>query len=63
MASQSTETQSYIDKKLSRRITEQRQLILGIIQQADRHLDADEIYHQARGLYAPPLSALAYPQR
>jgi len=48
MASQLTETQSNIDEKLSRRITEQRQLILGIIQQARGHLDADEIYQQAR---------------
>ena len=31
-----------------RRSTGQRQLILDIIQQADRHLDADEIYQQAR---------------
>jgi len=48
MASQLTETQSNIDEKLSRRITEQRQLILRIIQQARGHLDADEIYQQAR---------------
>ena len=33
---------------LSRRSTVQRQLILGIIQQADGHLDADEIYQMAR---------------
>ena len=33
---------------LSQRSTGQRQLILGIIRQADRHLDADEIYQQAR---------------
>jgi len=33
---------------LSRRTTEQRQLIQEILQQADGHLDADEIYRQAR---------------
>ena len=33
---------------LSRRTTEQRQLIQEILQQADGHLDADEIYQQAR---------------
>jgi len=38
---------SDIDRKLSRRSTEQRQLLLEIIQQAEGHLDADEIYQQA----------------
>ena len=33
---------------LSQRSTEQRQLIQEILQQTDRHLDADEIYQQAR---------------
>jgi len=39
---------SDIDRKLTKRITEQRQLLLEIIQQAEGHLDADEIYRQAR---------------
>ena len=39
---------SDIHGKLSRRSTEQRQLMLKIIQQAEGHLDADEIYRQAR---------------
>ena len=39
---------SDIDRKLTRRITEQRQLLLEIIRQAEEHLDADEIYRQAR---------------
>ena len=33
---------------LSQRSTEQRQLIQVILKQADTHLDADEIYQQAR---------------
>ena len=37
-----------VDRKLSRRSTEQRKLIREILQHADRHLDADEIYQQAR---------------
>ena len=37
-----------IDRKSSRRSTAQRKLILQIIRQAGRHVDADEIYHQAR---------------
>ena len=37
-----------VDKKLSRRSTEQRRLLLEIIRQTDGHLDADEIYRQAR---------------
>ncbi len=37
-----------LNRKLLGRNTEQRQLLLGIIQRADRHLDADEIYQQAR---------------
>jgi len=36
------------DEKLSRRSTEQRQLLLEIIRQAEGHLDADEIYQRAR---------------
>jgi Fur family ferric uptake transcriptional regulator len=47
MAGQLTEIPSNIDRKLSRRSTEQRQLLLEIIQQAEGHLDADEIYQQA----------------
>ena len=43
-----TETQSNMNRTLSRRSTVQRQLILGIIQQTDGHLDADEIYQRAR---------------
>ena len=41
------EIQSKVNDRFSQRSTEQRQLILDIIQQADRHLDADEIYQQA----------------
>lgn len=48
MAGHLTETQSSMNGTLSRRSTVQRQLILGIIQQADGHLDADEIYQLAR---------------
>ena len=48
MAGQLTETQSSMNGKLSRRSTEQRQLLLEIIQQAEGHLDADEIYQQSR---------------
>ena len=48
MAGQLTETQSSMNGKLSRRSTEQRQLLLEIIQQAEGHLDADEIYQRAR---------------
>ena len=48
MAGHLTETQSSMNGTLSRRSTVQRQLILGIIQQADGHLDADEIYQRAR---------------
>jgi len=47
MAGQLTETQSNMDGKFSRRSTEQRQLLLKIIRQAEGHLDADEIYQQA----------------
>ncbi|GAG20677.1 unnamed protein product [marine sediment metagenome] len=42
------EIASGINGRLSRRRTEQRQLIIEIIQQADGHLDADEIYQQSR---------------
>jgi len=48
MAGQLTETPNNVSGKLSRRRTEQRQLVLEIIQQAKGHLDADEIYQQAR---------------
>jgi len=48
MAGQLTETQSNVGERLSRRRTEQRRLILEIIQQTKGHLDADEIYQQAR---------------
>ena len=41
------EIQSKVNGRFSQRSTEQRQLILDIIQQADRHLNADEIYQQA----------------
>jgi len=41
-----------VDRKLVGRNTEQRQLLLEIIQQTDRHLDADEIYLQARKMMA-----------
>lgn len=46
---------SSIDWKLSRRSTEQRQLIQDILQHADEHLDADEIYQRAR-LKSPGIS-------
>jgi Fe2+ or Zn2+ uptake regulation protein len=46
---------SSIDWKLSRRSTEPRQLIQDILQHADEHLDADEIYQRAR-LKAPGIS-------
>ena len=39
---------SDVDRKLSGRSTVQRELIREILQHADRHLDADEIYLQAR---------------
>ena len=39
---------SDIDTKLTRRSTEQRQLIQEILRQADGHLAADEIYQRAR---------------
>jgi len=42
--------QDVIDSKLNRRNTKQRQLILEIIQQADEHLDADQIYERVRQL-------------
>jgi Fur family ferric uptake transcriptional regulator len=48
MVSQLTKTQSNIDDKFNRRSTEQRRLIMEIIRQAEGHLDADEIYQQAR---------------
>ena len=48
MVSQLTKTQSNIDDKFNRRSTEQRRLIMEIIRQTEGHLDADEIYQQAR---------------
>ena len=48
MTGQLSDMQSNIDGKLSRHSTDQRRLILEIIQQADGHLDADGIYQQAR---------------
>ena len=48
MVSQLTKMQSNIDEKFNRRSTEQRRLIMEIIRQAEGHLDADEIYQQAR---------------
>ena len=48
MAGQLMKAPSDIDGKLSRRSTEQRHLVLKIIQQAKGHLDADEIYQLAR---------------
>jgi len=48
MAGQLMQKRSSMNGTLSRRSTVQRQLILGIIQQADGHLDADEIYQLAR---------------
>ncbi len=40
--------QGIIDRKLNRRNTKQRRLILKIIEQADEHLDAEQIYERAR---------------
>jgi Fur family ferric uptake transcriptional regulator len=40
--------QGFIDSKLNRRNTKQRQLILETIQQADEHLDAEQIYERVR---------------
>ena len=37
-----------VDRKLNRRSTEQRELIREILQHADKHLDTDEVYQQAR---------------
>jgi len=48
MAGHMMEIQGNINGRLSRRRTEQRQLVLEIIQRAKGHLDADEIYQQAR---------------
>jgi len=48
MARQLMDAQTRVNGRLSRRRTEQRQLIMEIIQQADGHLDADEIYQQSR---------------
>ena len=37
-----------VGRKLNQRSTEQRELIQEILKHADKHLDADEIYQQAR---------------
>jgi len=42
------ETTTATDRKAAGRITQQRQLLLEIIEQAEAHVDADEIYRQAR---------------
>jgi Fur family ferric uptake transcriptional regulator len=42
------EERSTKDTKFAGRTTQQRQSILEVIKQADRHLDADEIYEQSR---------------
>jgi Fe2+ or Zn2+ uptake regulation protein len=47
--------QGVIDSKLNRRNTKQRQLILGIIEQADEHFDAEQIYERARQM-SPSIS-------
>ena len=39
---------SNVDRTLKRHSTKQRELIREILQQADKHLDADEVYRQAR---------------
>jgi len=43
-----TSRMSILDKKLGKRSTVQRQLLLEIIRGAEGHLDADELYQQAR---------------
>lgn len=48
MVNQLAEVRNNIGEGLGRRSTEQRQLILKIIQRADTHVDADQIYEQAR---------------
>jgi Fur family ferric uptake transcriptional regulator len=48
MAKRMPETQGNMESELGRRSTEQRQLILEIIQDTERHLNADEIYERAR---------------
>ena len=42
------EERNVIDTRFPGRTTQQRHLILEIIEWADRHLDADEIYRRAR---------------
>jgi Fur family ferric uptake transcriptional regulator len=42
--------QGVIDRKLNRRNTKQRQLILEIIERAGEHLDAEQIYERVRQL-------------
>jgi Fur family ferric uptake transcriptional regulator len=49
------EIRSGIERKLNQRSTEQRQLIKDILEHADGHLDADEIYGQARR-HSPSIS-------
>ena len=48
-------TQNVMNKKLNRRNTRQRQLILEIIEQSDEHLDADQIYERV-GQVSPGIS-------
>jgi len=48
MVDQLINKKSNINGESVRRKTEQRQLIIDIIRQAKEHLDADEIYQQAR---------------
>jgi len=47
--------QGVINRKLNRRNTKQRQLILEIIDRADEHLDAEQIYERARQI-SPSIS-------
>jgi len=49
------QVENEVDRKLSRRNTEQRQLIQDILRHADGHLDADEIYQRVR-LKSPGIS-------
>ena len=49
------EIRSGMERKLNQRSTEQRQLIKTVLEHADRHLDADEIYEQARQ-HSPSIS-------
>ena len=47
--------QGIIDRKLNRRNTKQRQLILEIVERADEHLDVDQVYERARQI-SPSIS-------